>query len=177
MGGLGLGLGKYDEPDIKTNGSLCNVLTNKVKSCVCVCVCVCVEPPQFNLTLLEEDDDPSDPELTCSFLLALMQKHTRQRGTLFPVGLHIYKVTREVYTDPQASCNPIGRLKAIPTRLYINPPGNLMFTGSQTAINILEKELFTLLYDIGYNILHHQSRLHLFDQKYSKTVKYYYYLK
>lgn len=48
-------------------------------------------PPQFNLTLLEEDDDPSDPELTCSFLLALMQKHTRQRGMLFPVALHIYK--------------------------------------------------------------------------------------
>ncbi|KAG1932672.1 calpain-9 isoform X2 [Pimephales promelas] len=53
------------------------------------------EPPQFNLTLLEEDDDPSDPELTCSFLLALMQKHTRQRGTLFPVGLHIYKARSE----------------------------------------------------------------------------------
>ncbi|ROJ25394.1 Calpain-8 [Anabarilius grahami] len=52
-------------------------------------------PPQFNLTLLEVDDDPSDPELTCSFLLALMQKHTRQRGMLFPVGLHIYKARSE----------------------------------------------------------------------------------
>lgn len=47
--------------------------------------------PQYNLTLLEEDDDPSDPELTCSFLLALMQKHTRQRGTLLSIALHIYK--------------------------------------------------------------------------------------
>uniref|UniRef100_A0A8C2EMG0 Zgc:85932 n=2 Tax=Cyprinus carpio TaxID=7962 RepID=A0A8C2EMG0_CYPCA len=52
-------------------------------------------PPQYSLTLLEEDDDPSDPELTCSFLLALMQKCARQRGILFPVALHIYKARSE----------------------------------------------------------------------------------
>ncbi|KAA0702425.1 Calpain-9 [Triplophysa tibetana] len=44
------------------------------------------DPPQYKLTLLEEDDDPSDPELTCSFLLALMQKQTRQSGQVLPVG-------------------------------------------------------------------------------------------
>ncbi|XP_016119878.1 calpain-3-like, partial [Sinocyclocheilus grahami] len=47
--------------------------------------------PQYSLTLLEEDDDPSDPELTCSFLLALMQKHTRKRGVQSEVTLQIYK--------------------------------------------------------------------------------------
>ncbi|XP_051535188.1 calpain-9 [Myxocyprinus asiaticus] len=57
--------------------------------------------PQFNLTLLEEDDDPSDPELTCSFLLALMQKHTRQKGIL-PVALQIFKARSEHdYLFPQ----------------------------------------------------------------------------
>uniref|UniRef100_A0AAR2JKQ7 Calpain catalytic domain-containing protein n=1 Tax=Pygocentrus nattereri TaxID=42514 RepID=A0AAR2JKQ7_PYGNA len=51
--------------------------------------------PQYHLTLLEEDDDPTDPELTCSFLVALMQKHTRQKGILLPTQLSIYKVLRE----------------------------------------------------------------------------------
>ncbi|XP_076838129.1 calpain-9 [Brachyhypopomus gauderio] len=51
--------------------------------------------PQCRLTLLEEDDDPSDPELTCSFLLALMQKHTRQRGIMLPISLSVYKVPSE----------------------------------------------------------------------------------
>uniref|UniRef100_A0A671MCP8 Zgc:85932 n=1 Tax=Sinocyclocheilus anshuiensis TaxID=1608454 RepID=A0A671MCP8_9TELE len=49
--------------------------------------------PQYSLTLLEEDDDPSDPKLTCSFLLALMQKHTRKRGVLSDIALQIYKVS------------------------------------------------------------------------------------
>ncbi|XP_037387115.1 calpain-1 catalytic subunit [Pygocentrus nattereri] len=51
--------------------------------------------PQYHLTLLEEDDDPTDPELTCSFLVALMQKHTRQKGILLPTQLSIYKVRSE----------------------------------------------------------------------------------
>ncbi|XP_071215120.1 calpain-9 isoform X1 [Salvelinus alpinus] len=51
--------------------------------------------PQFHLTLLEEDDDPSDPELTCSFLVALMQKHQRLRGVHLGIGLDIYKAGSE----------------------------------------------------------------------------------
>ncbi|XP_049332708.1 calpain-9 [Astyanax mexicanus] len=51
--------------------------------------------PQYHLTLLEEDDDPADPELTCSFLLALMQKHSRQRGVLLPAQISVYKARSE----------------------------------------------------------------------------------
>ncbi|XP_063060429.1 calpain-1 catalytic subunit [Engraulis encrasicolus] len=47
--------------------------------------------PQFELTLLEQDDDPDDPELSCSFLVALMQKHQRQKGVHLFIGLHIFK--------------------------------------------------------------------------------------
>ncbi|KTG42504.1 hypothetical protein cypCar_00013294 [Cyprinus carpio] len=48
--------------------------------------------PQYSLTLLEEDD-PSDPEQMCSFLLALMQKHTHKTGVLSNTELRIYKVS------------------------------------------------------------------------------------
>ncbi|KAJ8414537.1 hypothetical protein AAFF_G00037390 [Aldrovandia affinis] len=51
--------------------------------------------PQFHLTLLEEDDDPGDPELTCSFLVALMQKHTRRTGVQLNLNLHIYQARSE----------------------------------------------------------------------------------
>uniref|UniRef100_A0A6Q2XYP1 Calpain catalytic domain-containing protein n=1 Tax=Esox lucius TaxID=8010 RepID=A0A6Q2XYP1_ESOLU len=57
--------------------------------------------PQFHLTLLEEDDDPSDPELTCSFLVALMQKHERLRGVHLAIGLDIYENHgRHAYLSP-----------------------------------------------------------------------------
>ncbi|XP_059931259.1 LOW QUALITY PROTEIN: calpain-9 [Gadus macrocephalus] len=47
--------------------------------------------PQFFLTLLEEDDDPSDPEKTCSFLVALMQKHLRISGVRLSIGMNVYQ--------------------------------------------------------------------------------------
>ncbi|XP_067874967.1 calpain-9 [Heterodontus francisci] len=48
--------------------------------------------PQFKLTLFEEDDDPDDPEVTCTFLVVLMQKHRWQMGiNLLCVGLDIFK--------------------------------------------------------------------------------------
>ncbi|XP_023668020.2 calpain-9 [Paramormyrops kingsleyae] len=48
--------------------------------------------PQFHLTLQEEDEDPRDPELTCTFLVALMQKNKRRTETQLAINLHIYKV-------------------------------------------------------------------------------------
>ena len=63
-----------------------------------MCVCVCVfagffyQNPQFFLTLLEEDDDPADPENTCSFLVALMQKHFRSSGMRLSIGMNMYQV-------------------------------------------------------------------------------------
>ncbi|XP_076014720.1 calpain-9 [Genypterus blacodes] len=52
--------------------------------------------PQFHLTLSEVDSDPSDPQRsTCSFVLALLQKHQRRRGTDLAIALHIYQA------DPQ----------------------------------------------------------------------------
>ncbi|XP_059369844.1 calpain-1 catalytic subunit-like [Carassius carassius] len=50
-------------------------------------------PPQYSLNLLEEDkiSISGDPEKQCSFLLALMQKHTRKTGGPYNTALLIYK--------------------------------------------------------------------------------------
>ncbi|XP_078097974.1 calpain-9 [Mustelus asterias] len=51
--------------------------------------------PQFKLALFEEDDDPDDPEVTCTFLVVLMQKHRRRMRLMgvnfLYVGFDIFK--------------------------------------------------------------------------------------
>lgn len=53
--------------------------------------------PQFKIKLLEEDDDPGDDEVACSFLVALMQKDRRRErrvgGDMHTIGFAVYEVT------------------------------------------------------------------------------------
>lgn len=55
--------------------------------------------PQFKVTLLEEDDDPDDNELACSFLVALMQKNRRKERKvgqdMHTIGFAVYEVPDE----------------------------------------------------------------------------------
>ncbi|GAB5572538.1 calpain-3 isoform X1 [Prionailurus iriomotensis] len=67
--------------------------------------------PQYRLKLLEEDDDPEDSEVICSFLVALMQKNRRKDrklgANLFTIGFAIYEVPKEVqkWQRPAVVCS------------------------------------------------------------------------
>ncbi|CAJ1067747.1 calpain-1 catalytic subunit-like [Xyrichtys novacula] len=56
--------------------------------------------PQYKITLLEEDDDPEDDEVACSFLVALMQKDRRrfrrQGQDMHTIGFALYEIPEEV---------------------------------------------------------------------------------
>ncbi|KAJ1103966.1 hypothetical protein NDU88_001382 [Pleurodeles waltl] len=61
--------------------------------------------PQYRLKLLEEDDDPDDNEVLCSFLVSLMQKNRRKDrkvgANLFTIGFAIYEVPKEMHGNKQ----------------------------------------------------------------------------
>ncbi|XP_005737486.1 calpain-9 isoform X2 [Pundamilia nyererei] len=46
--------------------------------------------PQFYFVLSKADQNPDSAQKTCSFVLALMQKHQRRRGISLAIGLHVY---------------------------------------------------------------------------------------
>uniref|UniRef100_A0A8C6LFR5 Calpain-3 n=1 Tax=Nothobranchius furzeri TaxID=105023 RepID=A0A8C6LFR5_NOTFU len=61
--------------------------------------------PQYRLRLLEEDDDPDDNEVGCTFVVALMQKNRRKErkmgANLFTIGFAIYEVPKEMHGNKQ----------------------------------------------------------------------------
>ncbi|MFT7803540.1 calpain-9-like [Arapaima gigas] len=99
--------------------------------------------PQFKLTLLEEDDDPSDPEQTCTFLVALMQKYQRLSGIQLAISVHIYKARPDqgylTYLDlgllqPLLSLNTYSQCREVVIRGRL-PPGNYIIIPSTSEAN------------------------------------------
>ena len=63
---------------------------------MCVCPGLFWQNPQFYFVLSEADS--SKDERSCSFVLALMQKHQRRRGTNLSIALYIYQVHTHAHT-------------------------------------------------------------------------------
>ncbi|XP_022594290.1 calpain-9-like [Seriola dumerili] len=70
--------------------------------------------PQFYLVLSEVDSGRADSHKTCSFVLALMQKHQRRRGIDLAIALHIYQAhptkkylsSEDLRATPPVLCSP-----------------------------------------------------------------------
>ncbi|KAJ7995220.1 hypothetical protein DPEC_G00242280 [Dallia pectoralis] len=115
--------------------------------------------PQFHLTLLEEDDDPSDPDLTCSFLVALMQKHERRRGVHLAIGLDIYKANSErAYLSPTdlSLLRPLISTNGYPQRREVVirgrlAPGNYVIIPSTAMANQQGEFILRVLTEKGNN--------------------------
>ncbi|KAK5929962.1 hypothetical protein CgunFtcFv8_011150 [Champsocephalus gunnari] len=58
--------------------------------------------PQFYFTLSEVDSSTASTQKTCSFVLALMQKHQRRRGMDLNIALHIFPAhPKNTYLSPE----------------------------------------------------------------------------
>ncbi|XP_045561575.1 calpain-3 isoform X2 [Salmo salar] len=94
--------------------------------------------PQYRLRLLEEDDDPEDNEVACSFVIALMQKNRRKErkmgANLFTIGFAIYEVPKEMHGNKQhmqkdfflfnsskARCKSYINLREVTQRFRLSP--------------------------------------------------------
>uniref|UniRef100_A0A8C4DRZ7 Calpain 11 n=1 Tax=Dicentrarchus labrax TaxID=13489 RepID=A0A8C4DRZ7_DICLA len=101
--------------------------------------------PQYKITLLEEDDDPEDDEVACSFLVALMQKDRRRYRRLgqdmHTIGFAVYEVRyrgcqnvhlKKDFFLRHSSCarsETFINLREVSTRLRL-PPGEYIIVPS-----------------------------------------------
>uniref|UniRef100_A0A669ERM5 Calpain-3 n=1 Tax=Oreochromis niloticus TaxID=8128 RepID=A0A669ERM5_ORENI len=94
--------------------------------------------PQYRLRLLEEDDDPEDNEVACTFVVALMQKNRRKErkmgANLFTIGFAIYEVSTSMHGNKQhmqkdfflfnsskARCKSYINLREVTQRFRLSP--------------------------------------------------------
>ncbi|XP_052000993.1 calpain-3-like isoform X2 [Xyrauchen texanus] len=92
--------------------------------------------PQYRLRLMEEDDDPEDDEVTCTFVVALMQKNRRSKlgVKLLTIGFSIYEVPKEMHGNQQnmqkeffisnsskAHCRAFINLREVTQRFRMSP--------------------------------------------------------
>uniref|UniRef100_A0A673IM19 Calpain-1 catalytic subunit-like n=1 Tax=Sinocyclocheilus rhinocerous TaxID=307959 RepID=A0A673IM19_9TELE len=98
--------------------------------------------PQYKITLLEEDDDPEDDEVACSFLVALMQKDRRryrkQGQDMHTIGFTLYEVGGQsvhlkkdffLRQSSRARSETFINLREVSTRLKL-PPGEYLIVPS-----------------------------------------------
>uniref|UniRef100_A0A8C5AQM6 Calpain-3 n=1 Tax=Gadus morhua TaxID=8049 RepID=A0A8C5AQM6_GADMO len=85
--------------------------------------------PQYRLRLLEEDDDPEDNEVACSFVVSLMQKNRRKErkmgANLFTIGFAIYEQHMQkdffLANSSKARCKSYINLREVTQRFRLSP--------------------------------------------------------
>uniref|UniRef100_A0A8C9WHA3 Calpain-3 n=1 Tax=Scleropages formosus TaxID=113540 RepID=A0A8C9WHA3_SCLFO len=93
--------------------------------------------PQYRLRLLEEDDDPEENDLACTFVVALMQKNRRSErkmgANLFTIGFAIYEVLHMhgnkqhmpkdffLFNSSKARCKSYINLREVTQRFRLGP--------------------------------------------------------
>uniref|UniRef100_A0A8C9R536 Calpain-3 n=1 Tax=Scleropages formosus TaxID=113540 RepID=A0A8C9R536_SCLFO len=94
--------------------------------------------PQYRLRLLEEDDDPEENDLACTFVVALMQKNRRSErkmgANLFTIGFAIYEVLHVtqrssqhmpkdffLFNSSKARCKSYINLREVTQRFRLGP--------------------------------------------------------
>uniref|UniRef100_A0A4W6DF32 Calpain-3 n=1 Tax=Lates calcarifer TaxID=8187 RepID=A0A4W6DF32_LATCA len=94
--------------------------------------------PQYRLRLLEEDDDPEENDVGCTFVVALMQKNRRKErkmgANLFTIGFAIYEVPGLMHGNKQhmqkdfflfnsskARCKSYINLREVTQRFCLSP--------------------------------------------------------
>uniref|UniRef100_A0A8C2IQ29 Calpain-1 catalytic subunit n=1 Tax=Cyprinus carpio TaxID=7962 RepID=A0A8C2IQ29_CYPCA len=99
--------------------------------------------PQYKVTLLEEDDDPEDEEVACSFLVALLQKDRRRfrrhGQDMHTIGFAIYEyagcqnvhLKKDFFLKHSSSARSetFINLREVSTRLRL-PPGEYIIVPS-----------------------------------------------
>ncbi|XP_042342944.1 calpain-A [Plectropomus leopardus] len=99
--------------------------------------------PQFYFTLLEVDSNTDNSQKTCSFILALMQKHHRLRNVHLHISLDIYPAhPKNTYLSPEdlSARRPVLRWPKHSTRREIVlrgslPPGHYIIIPSTSKAN------------------------------------------
>uniref|UniRef100_A0A8C9TV79 Calpain 1, (mu/I) large subunit b n=1 Tax=Scleropages formosus TaxID=113540 RepID=A0A8C9TV79_SCLFO len=118
--------------------------------------------PQFKITLLEEDDDPEDNDVACSFLVALMQKDRRryrkQGQDMHTIGFAIYEFKgcqglhlKKDFFLKHSSCarsETFINLREVSARLHL-PPGEYLVVPSTFEPN---KEADFVLHEVKKQI-------------------------
>uniref|UniRef100_A0A7N6A1R7 Calpain-3 n=1 Tax=Anabas testudineus TaxID=64144 RepID=A0A7N6A1R7_ANATE len=90
--------------------------------------------PQYRLRLCEEDDDPEDNEVGCTFVVALMQKNRRKErkmgANLFTIGFAIYEMHGNkqhmqkdffLFNSSKARCKSYINLREVTQRFRLSP--------------------------------------------------------
>ncbi|MEQ2211643.1 hypothetical protein XENOCAPTIV_010364, partial [Xenoophorus captivus] len=81
--------------------------------------------PQYRLRLLEEDDDPDDNEVVCTFVVSLMQKNRRKErkmgANLFTIGFAIYEKDFFLFNSSKARSKSYINLREVTQRFRLSP--------------------------------------------------------